>query len=77
MLSTDYFWSLLTKNNVLYEYSLGLIEKYWNNIQKNREFCAVFFERNDIYEIDSHDDKYFMKQNRLKEFISQVNSIIY
>ena len=77
LLSTDYFWSLLTKNNVLYEYSLGLIEKYWNNIQKNREFCAGFFERNDIYEIDTHDDKYFMKQNKLKEFISQVQSSIY
>ena len=77
MLSTDYFWTFLTKNNVLYEYSLGLIEKYWNNIQKNREFCAVFFKRNDIYEIDTHDDKYFMKQNKLKQFISQVHSSIY
>jgi|688.fasta_scaffold204526_1 hypothetical protein len=77
LLSTDYFWSLLTKNNLLYEYSLGLIEKYWNNIQKNREFCSVFFERNDIYEIDTHDDKYFMKQNKLKQFISQVQSSIY
>jgi hypothetical protein len=77
LLSTDYFWSLLTNNTVLYDYSLSLIEIYWGNIQKNREFCKVFFIRNDIYEIDSHDDKYFMKQNRLKEFISQVNSIIY
>ena len=77
LLSTDYFWSLLTKNNLLYEYSLGLIEKYWNNIQKNREFCSVFFERNDIYEIDTHDDKYFMKQNKIKQFISQVQSSIY
>jgi hypothetical protein len=77
LLSTDYFWSLLTKNNLLYDYSLGLIQMYWNNIQKNREFFAGFFERNDIYEIDTHDDKYFMKQNKLKQFISQVQSSIY
>ena len=77
LLSTDYFWSLLTNNNVLYEYSSSLIQIYWGKIQKNREFCKVFFERNDIYEIDTHDDKYFMKQNKLKQFISQVNSIIY
>ena len=77
LLSTDYFWSSLTKNNLLYDYSLGLIQMYWNNIQKNREFCQVFFERNDIYEIDTHDDKYFMKQNRLREFISQITSKIY
>jgi hypothetical protein len=77
LLSTDYFWSLLTNNNVLYDYSLSLIQIYWGDIQKNREFCKVFFIRNDIYEIDTHDDKYFMKQNRLKEFISQVTSSIY
>ena len=45
--------------------------------QEKALICKVFFIRNDIYEIDTHDDKYFMKQNRLKEFISQVTSSIY